>query len=196
MQEFTRLSDEHLIAAYAKGNNQAFDTLLHRHKDKLFSYILRIVKSQELADDIFQETFVKIISTIQQGRYAEAGKFAAWMTRIARNIIVDYFRQNKAQTLVSIDNDEIDVLNRKDLADSNIEDSLVESQTLADVRELVRELPDTQREVIDMRFYRNMSFKEIADSTNVSINTALGRMRYALLHLRRLAKEKNIALTI
>lgn len=196
MQELTRLSDEHLIAAYAKGNNQAFDTLLHRHKDKLFSYILRIVKSQELADDIFQETFVKIISTIQQGRYAEAGKFAAWMTRIARNIIVDYFRQNKAQTLVSIDNDEIDVLNRKDLADSNIEDSLVESQTLADVRELVRELPDTQREVIDMRFYRNMSFKEIADSTNVSINTALGRMRYALLHLRRLAKEKNIALTI
>ncbi|MDE7152979.1 MAG: sigma-70 family RNA polymerase sigma factor [Muribaculaceae bacterium] len=196
MQELTRLSDEHLIAAYAKGNNQAFDTLLHRHKDKLFSYILHIVKSQELADDIFQETFVKIISTIQQGRYAETGKFAAWMTRIARNIIVDYFRQNKAQALVSIDNDEIDVLNRKDLADSNIEDSLVESQTLSDVRQLVKELPESQREVIDMRFYRNMSFKEIADSTNVSINTALGRMRYALLHLRKLAKEKNIALTI
>lgn len=195
MQQLTRLSDEHLIAAYAKGNNQAFDTLLHRHKDKLFSYILHIVKSQELADDIFQETFVKIISTIKQGRYAETGKFAAWMTRIARNIIIDYFRQNKAQALISIDNEEIDVLNRKDLADRNIEDSLVETQTLEDVRELVSALPETQRQVIEMRFYRNMSFKEIADTTNVSINTALGRMRYALLHLRKLAKEKNIALT-
>ncbi|MDE6265933.1 MAG: sigma-70 family RNA polymerase sigma factor [Muribaculaceae bacterium] len=196
MQKLTRLSDEHLIAAYAKGNNLAFDTLLHRHKDKLFSYILHIVKSPELADDIFQETFVKIISTIQQGRYSEAGKFAAWMTRIARNIIIDYFRQNKAQALVSIDNEEIDVLNRKDLADNNIEDFLVESQILEDVRDLVRELPESQREVIEMRFYRNMSFKEIAETTNVSINTALGRMRYALLHLRKLAKEKNIALTL
>ena len=196
MQKLSRLSDEHVIAAYAKGNNLAFDTLLHRHKDKLFSYILHIVKSPELADDIFQETFVKIISTIQQGRYSEAGKFAAWMTRIARNIIIDYFRQNKAQALVSIDNEEIDVLNRKDLADNNIEDFLVESQILEDVRDLVRELPESQREVIEMRFYRNMSFKEIAETTNVSINTALGRMRYALLHLRKLAKEKNIALTL
>ncbi|MBD5192767.1 MAG: sigma-70 family RNA polymerase sigma factor [Bacteroidales bacterium] len=196
MQNLTRLSDEHLIAAYAKGNNQAFDTLLHRHKDKLFAYILHIVKSPELADDIFQETFVKIISTIQQGRYAEAGKFAAWMTRIARNIIIDHFRQNKTQTLVSIDNDEIDVLNRKDLADNNIEDFMVESQILEDVRDLVRELPEAQRQVIEMRFYRNMSFKEIADTTNVSINTALGRMRYALLHLRKLAKEKNIVLSL
>lgn len=195
MQKLTRLSDEHLIAAYAKGDNQAFDILLQRHKDKLFSYIFHIVKSQELADDIFQETFVKIISIIQQGRYAENGKFAAWMTRIARNIIIDHFRQSKPQTLVSIDNDEIDVLNRKDLAERNIEDSMVESQTLDDVRHLVNELPRLQREVIEMRFYRDMSFKEIADSTNVSINTALGRMRYALLNLRKLAKEKNIVLT-
>ena len=118
------------------------------------------------------------------------------MTRIARNIIIDHFRQNKTQTLVSIDNDEIDVLNRKDLADNNIEDFMVESQILEDVRDLVRELPEAQRQVIEMRFYRNMSFKEIADTTNVSINTALGRMRYALLHLRKLAKEKNIVLSL
>lgn len=196
MQNLTRLSDEHLVAAYAKGNNIAFDTLLTRHKDRMYSYILHIVKSEELADDIFQETFVKIISTIRQGRYAETGKFAAWALRIARNIIIDHFRQNKSQTMLSLDKDDIDILNRKELADSNIEDSMVESQTLADVRELITALPSSQREVIEMRFYRNMSFKEIAEATNVSINTALGRMRYAIMHLRKLAKEKNIALTM
>jgi len=195
MQKSVRLTDEALVASYAEGSNEAFDILLNRYRSKVFSYIFHIVKNQDVADDIFQETFVKIIMTIKQGRYVETGKFSAWVTRIARNLVIDYFRQEKSENLISIDNDDVDILNRRDLSDSTIEDNMVQTQICNDIRRLIHSLPDSQRNVIEMRFYQNMSFKEIADATNVSINTALGRMRYALMHIRKLAKENNIALT-
>lgn len=195
MQKSVRLTDEALVASYAEGSNEAFDILLNRYRGKVFSYIFHIVKNQDVADDIFQETFVKIIMTIKQGKYVETGKFSAWVTRIARNLVIDYFRQEKSENLVSIDNDDVDLLNRRDLSDTTIEDNMVQIQICNDIRRLIHSLPDSQRNVIEMRFYQNMSFKEIADATNVSINTALGRMRYALMHIRKLAKENNIALT-
>ena len=159
-------------------------------------YIYRAVRNDEMANDIFQDTFVKAIMTIKQGRYVENGHFPAWITRIAHNLIIDYFRQVKAENLQSTDDEDVNILNRKELSDCTIEDNLVTSQIHSDVRRLIRTLPPSQREVLVMRYYKNMSFKEIADSTGVSINTALGRMRYAILNMRRLAEEHNIALTM
>ncbi|MDE6321702.1 MAG: sigma-70 family RNA polymerase sigma factor [Muribaculaceae bacterium] len=196
MQQKTKLTDEMLVSAYAKGDNDAFDTLLNRHKDRVLSYIIHIVKNRDLAEDIFQETFVKAIMTIKQGRYTDTGKFSAWITRIAHNLIIDYYRQEKAENTVSADNDETDLLNRRDLAEATIEDSLVERQIHKDVRKIIGILPESQREVVMMRYYKDMSFKEIADATGVSINTALGRMRYAIINMRRLADEHNISLTL
>lgn len=195
MQNLEKLSDDMLVAYYSEGNNNAFDVLLTRHQAKVYSYILQMVKDRNLADDIFQETFVKAITTIKQGRYAEAGKFSAWVCRIARNLIIDNFRQEKVEATVSTDDSNYDVLNRKDLSEDTIEDMLIDSQIQADVRRLVKQLPDSQREVLIMRYYKGLSFKEIADVTGVSINTALGRMRYAILNLRRIAKENRIALS-
>ncbi len=195
MRNFTRLTDEKLVTAFFDGDNTAFDTLLKRHQQRVFTYILNIVKNKDVADDIFQETFVKAITTIKQGRYTESGKFSAWLMLIAHNIIIDYFRQEKSENTMSADQEETDVLNRRDLSEENIEDILVTSQIHTDVRRIMESLPEAQREVLDMRFYRDMSFKEIAEATGVSINTALGRMRYAVLNMRRIAQDKNIVLT-
>lgn len=194
MQQLNQLADEQLVAAYAQGNNQAFDTLLNRYTDRVYSYIMRVVKDNAVADDIFQETFVKAIMTIKQGRYSESGKFASWIMRIAHNLIIDTFRQEKAENTFSADSDEVDIFNRRELSDGTIEDVMVHGQIMTDVKRLMNALPELQREVLEMRFYRDMSFKEIADATGVSINTALGRMRYAVLNMRRMAKEKNIQL--
>ncbi|MDE6115588.1 sigma-70 family RNA polymerase sigma factor [Barnesiella sp. WM24] len=195
MQKLTNLTDEQLVRAYVDGNNTAFDTLLRRHQSKLFSYILKIVKNRDIADDIFQETFVKIIMTLKQGRYAESGKFGAWLTRIAHNLIIDHFRQEKSENSISTDDDDVNLLNRRDLCDENIEDIMVNDQIRTDVRRIIEALPESQREVLMMRYYSDMSFKEIADATGVSINTALGRMRYAILNMRRIAEENNIVLS-
>lgn len=195
MQNLEKLADDVLVAYYSEGNNNAFDVLLTRHQAKVYNYILQMVKDRNLADDIFQETFVKAITTIKQGRYAEAGKFSAWVCRIARNLIIDNFRQEKVEATVSTDDSNFDVLNRKDLSEDTIEDMLIDSQIQADVRRIVKQLPESQREVLIMRYYKGLSFKEIADVTGVSINTALGRMRYAILNLRRIAKENRIALS-
>lgn len=195
MQKLSKLADDQLVAAYANGNNEAFDALLNRHKDRVFSYILHIVKDREQAEDIFQETFVKAIMTIKQGRYTDSGKFSAWISRIAHNLIIDFYRQEKAENTISTDSDVTDMLNRRDLAEKNIEDHLVSEQIQEDVRRIIEALPESQREVLIMRYYRDMSFKEIAEATNVSINTALGRMRYAILNMRRIAQENNIVLT-
>ncbi len=189
------MTDEQLVKAYAQGNNEAFDTLLKRHQDRIYNYILRIIKNEDIANDIFQETFVKAILTIKQGRYTENGKFPAWISRIAHNLIIDYYRQEKSENVQSADLDDVDVLNRKELCEQTIEDSIIEEQIRDDVKYLIKELPDLQREVLNMRYYQNLSFKEIADLTGVSINTALGRMRYAILNLRRIAAEKDIILT-
>ncbi len=195
MQILDKLTDEQLVASYADGNNDAFDTLLLRHKSRLFGFIMQMVKDKDIADDIFQETFVKAIMTIKQGRYNDLGKFSAWICRIARNLIIDGFRQEKTEGAISTDNADIDILNRKELAEGTVEDAIIDFQIEEDVRRLVEELPEVQKEVLVMRYYKNLSFKEIADITGVSINTALGRMRYAILNMRRLAKEKNIVLS-
>lgn len=190
------MTDEQLVRAYADGNNEAFDTLLKRHQDRIFNYILRIIKNEDVANDIFQETFVKAILTIKQGRYTENGKFPAWISRIAHNLIIDYYRQEKSENLQSSDLEDIDILNRKDLCEQTIEDIMISDQITNDVKSLIEELPELQKQVLNMRYYQNLSFKEIAEITGVSINTALGRMRYAILNLRRIAAEKDIVLTL
>ena len=190
------MPDEQLVKAYAKGNNEAFDILLKRHQDRIFNYILRIVKNEDIANDIFQETFVKAIMTIKQGRYTDNGKFPAWISRIAHNLIIDHFRQEKSENMQSADLEDIDVLNRKELCEATVEDLIISDQIMSDVKYLINELPELQKEVLKMRYYQNLSFKEIAEITGVSINTALGRMRYAILNLRRIAAEKDIVLTL
>ena len=196
MKIYKDKSDEQLISLYVDGKNEAFDELLERHKDRVFMYIYHAVKSEDLANDIFQDTFVKAITTIKQGRYVENGHFPAWITRIAHNLIIDFYRQTKAENLQSTDDTDVNILNRRELSDLTIEDNMVTSQIHNDVRRLIRALPDSQRQVLVMRYSKNMSFKEIADTTGVSINTALGRMRYAILNMRRMAEEYNIVLTM
>ncbi len=189
------MTDEELVVTYAAGNNTAFDVLLSRHKQSVFNYIYFIVRNRELTEDIFQETFVKAIVTIKQGRYTENGKFRAWINRIAHNLIIDNFRQEKGENTISNEDSQVDLFNNSTICDETIEDVLVKEQILCDVRNLIRFLPDNQREVLEMRYYQDMSFKEISDATGVSINTALGRMRYAILNLRRLSQENNMILT-
>lgn len=196
MNEFKSLTDEQLVELYSKGENAAFDELLSRYQSKLFTYISFIVRNEVLAEDIFQETFVKAITTIKQGRYAESGRFGAWLTRIAHNLIVDSFRHDKGDFIVSNDESEVDLFNNAELCEENIETSMVNSQVLSDVRRLIGALPEVQREVVFMRYYQNLSFREIADATGVSINTALGRMRYAIINMRTMAQEKGISLEL
>ncbi|OJU38283.1 MAG: RNA polymerase subunit sigma-24 [Bacteroidales bacterium 45-6] len=195
MDNLKVMTDEELVVTYAGGDNVAFDVLLSRHKQSVYNYIYFIVRNRELAEDIFQETFVKAIVTIKQGRYVENGKFRAWINRIAHNLIIDNFRQEKGENTVSNDESAVDLFNNPAICDGTIEDWLVKEQILSDVRNLIRFLPDNQREVLEMRYYQDMSFKEISDLTGVSINTALGRMRYAILNLRRLSQENNMILT-
>ena len=166
MLNYSRLADEQLVAAYAKGDNQSFDILLRRHQERVFNYVLSIVRDPDTANDIFQETFIKAITTIKHGRYMETGKFAAWITRIAHNLIIDYYRQERSGNMTSADDETANVLNRKEFSDENIEDILVDEQIRADVRRIVAILPDNQREVLEMRYYRDMSFKEIAEATD------------------------------
>ena len=192
MQNYTQCTDDQLVRAFVSGDNTAFDNLLYRYQDRVLSYILRMVKDEDVANDLFQETFVKAIMTIKQGRYQSDGKFGAWITRIAHNHIIDHFRQEKALATISADNEDVDVLNRKELSEGTIEDMLIYNQTLSDVRRLVEMLPKEQRQVLMMRYYDNMSFKEIAELTGVSINTALGRMRYALINMRKQVADAGV----
>ena len=196
MEVLLSMTDEELVVSYAEGNNCAFEILLSRHKQSLFSYILYRVRNSDLADDIFQDTFIKAILTIKQGRYTENGKFRAWITRIAHNLIVDCFRQERNENTVSNDEYEFDLFNNFRLCEDNIEVTMVKAQVFDDVRRLVEYLPDTQREVLNMRYYQELSFKEIADKTGVSINTALGRMRYAILNMRKIADDNRMILSM
>lgn len=196
MANLSEISDENLVKAYAVGDNDAFDTLLKRHQERIFNYIFRIVKNEDTANDIFQETFVKAIQTIRMGKYTENGKFPAWISRIAHNLIIDFYRQERAGNVQSTDISEVDLFNRKEFSENTIEDSMVADQIREDIRNLITQLPMLQRQVLSMRYYDNLSFKEIAEMTGVSINTALGRMRYAIINLRRIAAEKDIALSL
>ena len=197
MNSLKEMTDEQLALQYIDGNNAAFDLLLERNKQKLFSYILFVVREREAAEDFFQETFVKVITKLQEGKYSPTGKFSAWIMRIAHNVILDRYRELKAEHIVepTPDND-LSNLSRNDLMDMSIESRYVNDQVLKDVSHLMNRLPDPQREVVFMRFYQQMSFKEIAVATNVSINTALGRMRYALINLRRMARSCNLSLQL
>lgn len=194
MKDLRDKSDEQLVSLYVDGCNDAFDELLERHKQFIFSYIRYAVRDSQLADDIFQETFIKVITTIKQGRYSENGKFTAWVMRIAHNLIIDYYRQERTENVQSADALDLDLYNKKEFSDITVEEQLIKHQTKLEVKQLISSLPRSQREVIMMRYYHNMSYKEIADATKVSINTALGRMRYALMNMRRYANEKHIIL--
>ncbi|HOO94203.1 MAG TPA: sigma-70 family RNA polymerase sigma factor [Proteiniphilum sp.] len=196
MDILSTMTDEELVVLYAGGNDDAFDLLLERHQQVVFSYILYTVRNKNLADDFFQETFCKAIVTIRQGRYTESGRFRSWLMRIAHNLMIDYFRQKKNEKTLSNDEWGIDLLNNPSLCEENVEGEWVRRQVRSDVKKLVQHLPHTQREVVEMRYYGELSFKEIADITGVSINTALGRMRYAILNMRRLAADHQMILTL
>jgi RNA polymerase sigma-70 factor (ECF subfamily) len=197
METLFRKTDESLVEMFANGNNQAFDILLERHKDRVYNYILLIVRNREMAEDIFQETFMRAIMTIKQGRYMENGKFSSWICRIAHNQIIDIYRRERNEKTVSNEEyEEQDLFNDAKLCEENIEDKMVREQVLQDVNNLMLHLPDEQREVVYMRYYQDLSFKEIADITGVSINTALGRMRYAVMNMRRMAQEKDLSLAV
>lgn len=197
MKNLQELTDEELALLYVEGNNRAFDLLLSRNEVKLFSYILFMVHDQEKANDIFQETFVKVISKLQKRQYVVNGKFGAWCMRIAHNVMMDMYRESRSKHIVdaSEDNDLSNIGGDMVLM-SNAEDELVNSQVLSDVKKMMEQLPPVQREVVYMRYYQQLSFKEIAEMTGVSINTSLGRMRYAILNLRRMAKEHQVYLQL
>ncbi|WP_372948793.1 RNA polymerase sigma factor [Mariniphaga sp.] len=189
------LNDNELVQRFIEGDQNSLEILIHRHKSRVYSYILLIVKNQELAEDIFQETFIKVIRSLKRGKYVENGKFVSWVLRISHNLIIDHFRKEKLQGTVSNDSLEVDIFNSQKFSDFTIEDEMVNNQILSEVKELIKELPEDQQQVIYMRHYMGLSFKEIAEQTDVSINTALGRMRYALINLRKLIKEKKLELT-
>ena len=190
------VNDQELVQAYIKGDQSAIETLINRHRSKVYTYILLTIKNQPLAEDLFQETFIKVIQSLRGGKYRDNGRFLSWVIRIAHNLIIDHFRKEKQMNSVSNDDSEVDLFNSKKLSDSNIEEIIVNSQIKAEIRTLINELPDDQREVVLLRHYGELSFKEIADQTDVSINTALGRMRYALINLRKFIKEKDLSLTV
>jgi RNA polymerase sigma-70 factor (ECF subfamily) len=197
MKNFEGVSDEALALLYVKGDNRAFDELLSRTQTKLFTYIMFVVRDHDIADDIFQETFVKVITKLQQGLYTDSGKFQFWITRIAHNCIMDCYRQQQSTHIVDA-NEENDLQNLKNASvmDSNKEAEMINEQILIDIKKMMNTLPAPQREVVYMRYFQQLSFKEIADLTGVSINTSLGRMRYALINLRKMAKDNKIELAL
>ena len=191
------LKDHELVKQFINTNDEnALQILVNRHKDRIYTYILLIVKNQELAEDIVQDTFIKVINTLRRGKYQEKGVFLSWVMRIAHNLIIDFYRKEKNLKTYSNDDSEVDLFNSAKYSDDNVEELLVKDQITSDVRRLVDELPNDQKEVILLRHYGGLSFKEIADQTGVSINTALGRMRYALINLRKLIEKHEINLTI
>ena len=195
MNNLRTQTDEDLLRLYIDGNNSAFDVLLKRYESKVFTYLLYSVRTQELAEDLFQDVFIKIITTLRQKKYTEYGKFSSWVMRIAHNLVIDYFRQSKNDNTVSNDEIEFDLFANSSLGlEDSIETQMIDKQTLDEVKGLIGLLPQGQRDVVLMRFYQDLSFKEIADITGVSINTALGRMRYAIINLRKLAHENKILL--
>ena len=197
MKNYKSMTDEMLALQYVGGDNGAFDELLTRNQKKLYDYIMFVVRDPELANDVFQETFVKIITRLQEGKYTDSGKFSFWMIRIAHNVIMDTFRQQKSLHIIEpTTGNDLTKLKSENIMDLNRENEYVNAQVLRDVRHIMDLLPAPQREVVYMRFYQELSFKEIAETTGVSINTSLGRMRYALMNMRRMAKHHNLQLNL
>jgi len=188
------VSERELITEYLKGNNSSLQPLIERHKSRLFAYIFMLVKDKQLADDIFQDTYVKVINTLKSGKYNDEGKFIQWVMRIAHNLVIDHFRKSKKQNFVESYNPEYSIFDTIKLTDPSIEEKLVTEQIHSDVKALLEYLPEEQKEVLFLRCYAGLSFKDISEQTEVSINTALGRMRYALINLRKLIEEKQMVL--
>lgn len=195
MKTIEKRTDYELVQAYISGEREVFDILVHRHQQKLYNYINSVVKDKDAADDIFQDTFIKVVNVLRSGTYREEGKFMQWIMRIAHNLIIDYFRKEQKFKYVR-SKDELDVFDIIGNHEDSQETILIKKQISRDVRNLVKQLPEEQRRVLIMRHYADMSFKEIAERTGVSINTALGRMRYALLNMRKMAEEKSLILSI
>ncbi len=191
MKNVQQISDQELVHLYIQGNEACLEQLVKRHQRSIFSAIYLLVKNRALAEDIFQETFIKIIHTLRQGNYNEEGKFGPWAVRIGRNLTIDYIRKQK-RNLTITDSEGNDILSYIQIAEESREDKLIQYQTEQNIKELVKRLPDEQREVLIMRHWGDMSFKEIADKTGVSINTALGRMRYALNNIRKMMEQQTV----
>ena len=197
MSTLESMTDEELALSYINGNNRAFDELLSRSQDKIFSYIMYIVKDENLANDLFQETFLKAITKMQSGRYTDSGKFFWWLTRVAHNVIIDYYREQKGYHIVDAPKEnDLQNLRHASVLENDRERSMVNEQILRDVKRLMEALPEPQREVVFMRYFQELSFKEIAEATGVSINTSLGRMRYALINLRKLSRQYGMNLSL
>ncbi len=188
-------NDYELIQEFVKGRSACIEQLINRHKNKVYTYILLMVRNEQLAEDIFQDTFIKVIKSLQEGKYKDNGRFLSWVIRIAHNLVIDQYRKEKQIKMISNDNFDADLFNNKKLSDKNIEDELVNVQISEDIRNLIDKLPEEQQQVVILRHFLGLSFKEIADHTDVSINTALGRMRYALINLRKLIREYNVKLS-
>ncbi len=199
MTSISNLDDRYLVQLYKDGNETAFKTLLIRHKDKIFRFIQMKVRDSDLSNDIFQDTFIKVVNTIKSGSYNEEGKFLPWVMRIAHNLIIDHFRRNSRVRMISeasSSSSEFSILTNISCSTKNIEDQITSKELLDQMVVLVDYLPKTQREIVNMRIFHDMSFKEIAESENISINTALGRMRYALINLRKLIDKHGIVVDI
>lgn len=189
------VSDQELINRYLSGDEICLEQLINRHKSKVFSYIQMVIKDKQTADDIFQDTFIKVIFTLKSGTYKEEGKFIQWVMRIAHNLVIDYFRKAKRIPVVDSQNDDYNILDNLRVYDESVEERIITEQIHQDIRNMIDFLPSEQREVLIMRHYADMSFKDIAEQTDVSINTALGRMRYALINLRKMIERKEIKLS-
>ena len=191
----SQVSYHELINAYIAGQHSALEKLIHRHKSRVYAYILMVVKDKELAEDLFQDAFIKVINTIRSGQYKEEGKFIQWVMRIAHNLIIDHFRKSNRLPLIENSN-EYDIFEKVRIPVESVEEMMITEQIHKDVKKLIEYLPKEQKEVLVLRHYADMSFKDIAEMTNVSINTALGRMRYALINLRKLVKENDVILSV
>ncbi len=192
---YHKLNDQELVNLYINGNESVLEVLINRHQSKIFSYILNLVKDDSLAQDIFQDAFFKVINTLRKGNYNEEGKFLPWVMRISHNLVIDHFRRSKRMPIFD-GGDDFDIFSVLPLKEGNVEDKIIIDQIHQDVRKLIEQLPKDQKEVLILRHYQDLSFKEIADLTDVSINTALGRMRYALINLRKVIQENDITITI
>ena len=188
-------TDNELVKEFISGSQKAIEVLIRRHHKRVYGYILLLVKNQTIAEDIFQDTFVRVIKSLKEGRYTDNGRFVSWVMRISHNLIIDHFRRERQNNTLSNDGCPMDIFNSPKFSDKNVEDNIVYDQVMSEVRELVDLLPDDQKEVVLLRHYAGLSFKEIAEQTNVSINTALGRMRYALINMRKMITERNLTLT-
>lgn len=191
---YEEMDDQKLVTAYIGGTEYCFEVLLTRHKSKVYSYIYQMVKDQVISEDIFQDTFIKVIRTLKSGKYTEEGKFLPWVMRIAHNLIIDHFRKAKKMPMYDNKNEDFDIFKLIKIADTNAEDKMMKDQAYKNINKLIEQLPKEQKEVLYMRHFADMSFNEIAEQTNVSINTALGRMRYALINLRKLIEKHQLVL--